>query len=42
MGILHLKDFLNIKVAFPNFKKKGKSDVKMYFVKRAKMSLTQI
>ena len=25
--------FLNIKVVFPNFKKKGKSDVKMYFVK---------
>ena len=33
MDILHLGDFLNIKVAFPNFKKKGKSDVKMYFVK---------
>ena len=33
MDTLHLEDFLNIKVAFPNFKKKGKSDVKMYFVK---------
>lgn len=33
MDILHLGDFLNIKVAFPKFKKKGKSDVKMYFVK---------
>ena len=33
MDALHLGDFLNIKVAFPNFKKKGKSDVKMYFVK---------
>ena len=33
MDILHLGDFLNIKAAFPNFKKKGKSDVKMYFVK---------
>ena len=28
MDILHLGDFLNIKVAFPKFKKKGKSDVK--------------
>lgn len=33
MDILHLEDFSNIRVAFPNFKKKGKSDVKMYFVK---------
>ena len=33
MDMLHLGDFLNIKVAFPNFKKKGKSDVKIYFVK---------
>lgn len=33
MDILHLGGFLNIKVAFPKFKKKGKSDVKMYFVK---------
>ena len=33
MDMLHLGDFLNIKVAFPKFKKKGKSDVKMYFVK---------
>ena len=33
MDILHLGSFLNIKVAFPKFKKKGKSDVKMYFVK---------
>lgn len=31
--MLHLGSFLNIRVAFPNFKKKGKSDVKMYFVK---------
>ena len=33
MDILHLEDFLNIRVASPKFKKKGKSDVKMYFVK---------
>ena len=33
MDILHLEDFLNIRVAFSSFKKKGKSDVKMYFVK---------
>ena len=33
MDVLHLGDFLNIKVVFPKFKKKGKSDVKMYFVK---------
>ena len=33
MDILHLEDFSNTKVAFPSFKKKGKSDVKMYFVK---------
>ena len=33
MDILHLEDFLNIRVAFTKFKKKGKSDVKMYFVK---------
>jgi transposase, IS605 orfB family len=33
MDVLHLGDFSNIKVAFPKFKKKGKSDVKMYFVK---------
>lgn len=33
MAILHLRSFLNIRVVSPNFKKKGKSDVKMYFVK---------
>lgn len=33
MDILHLEDFLSIRVAFPKFKKKSKSDVKMYFVK---------
>ena len=33
MDILHLEDFLSIRVAFPKFKKKGKFDVKMYFVK---------
>lgn len=33
MDILHLEDFLSIRVAFPSFKKKGKSDAKMYFVK---------
>lgn len=33
MDILHLGDFLNIKVVFPSFKKKSNSDVKMYFVK---------
>ena len=33
MDVLHLGDFSNIKVAFPKFKKKDKSDVKMYFVK---------
>ena len=33
MDVLHLQDFLNIKSDFPKFKKKGKSDVKMYFVK---------
>ncbi len=33
MDVLHLQDFLNIKVLFLISKKKGKSDVKMYFVK---------
>ena len=33
MDVLRLGDFSNIRVAFPKFKKKGKSDVKMYFVK---------
>ncbi len=34
MDKLHLQDFLNIRVIFLNLKKKGKSDVKMYFVKK--------
>ena len=33
MDVLHLQDFFKHQSAFPNFKKKGKSDVKMYFVK---------
>ena len=33
MVVSHLPDFLNIKVLFRILKKKGKSDVKMYFVK---------
>ena len=33
MAMLHLQDFSNIKADFLNSKKKGKSNVKMYFVK---------